>query len=158
MANTSFTSKFTAAEVRAFNAIQKVLKADSREKKDLTAKEYYKPTTVLPFMQYFAMLKEKGGFTAQFGLDSVANGGSIKLSEKGRVTLFLEYADGAQGRETNFSFSVKLSTRIAELLGDTDFRSLGANGGIIALRDASPCWGKAFVGVNKTSGLTQVFN
>ncbi len=149
------TSSLTSTERKAFNAIKKNLKKNSRAKKELTAQEYY--TNCMPLLKFFKEIREEdGNFTVALGLNSVENGGTIGSSANGRCTLWVNYVDEVDGpQEDNWTFSEKLSKRILDLHGDKDYRSL-ENGGYLAVTDCVPLLIKAFVGTHKKTKATGI--
>ena len=138
-----------ATNTRALNALYAVMNANATEVQELTSGEFYKNKQSI--FDFLAFLRNKGNFVSTLGLTSVAEGGTVRTSENGRCTIFFRYADGNKSKDGKLVVSEKLSKRMVELGGDTDFRSM-PEGGVEALRTMYPLLTKAFAGVHKDTG------
>tara|TARA_R100001369_G_scaffold45736_1_gene71947 strand:+ start:1844 stop:2281 length:438 start_codon:yes stop_codon:yes gene_type:complete len=137
----------SATQTRAFNAIFSTMDSSSRKVVKLSSKEYFKHT--ISVFDYITKLREtKGDFTSTLGLNSVDNGGTIRMSENGRCSIWFNWADN----EASVTVSSKLSERMLKLCGDTDFRAV-EGGGVEALRTCYPLFTEAFFGIHKDTGV-----
>lgn len=139
----------TASNTRAFNAIFNELVSSARTVETLSSAGYYK--NKLSIFDFLKGLREKGNFVSTLGLNSADNGGTVRLSEGGRATIWFSWDD----KEASVTVSKALSQRMVELCAGTDFRSM-PNGGVEALRACYPLLTKAFVGQHKQTGATMV--
>ena len=136
----------SATNTRAFNALFSTMTANSRKVETLSSAEFFK--NKLSIFDFLKQLREKGNFVSSLGLNSVADGGTVRTSEGGRCSVWFSWDDN----EASFTVSASLSKRMVELCGDTDFRAQ-SNGGVEALRTCYPLLTKAFVGQHKESGV-----
>ncbi len=139
----------SATSTRAFNSLFNDFDNGAKKVETLSSGEYFK--NKLPVLDFLHKLREKGDFVSSLGLDSVANGGTVRQSENGRVSIWFEWTRGSETVQNNITVSSSLSERMLSLCGDTDFRSQ-PNGAQEALRLCLPLLAKAFVGQHKSSG------
>ena len=135
----------TASNIQAFNALHSALESNSRKVETLSSAEYFKSKQSI--FEFLKGLREKGNFASSLGLNSVADGGTVRTSENGRCSIWFSWDDN----ESAVTVSASLSKRMVELCGDTDFRSQ-PNGAVEALRTCYPLLTKAFVGIHKETG------
>ena len=138
----------SATSTRAFNSLFKDFNSSAKKVETLSSGEYF--TDKLPVLDFLHKLREQGDFVSSLGLDSVANGGTVRQSENGRVSIWFEWSRGSETVQNSITVSKSLSERMLSLCGDTDYRSL-PNGAQEALRLCLPLLAKAFVGKHKAS-------
>ena len=137
----------SATQTRAFNAIFSALDSSSRKVEKLSSKEYFKNR--ISVFDFITQLREKNGdFTSTLGLTSAAEGGTVRLSENGRCSIWFNWADN----ESSVTVSSSLSERMVAICGDTNFRAT-EGGAVEALRTCYPLLGEAFFGIHRDTGI-----
>ena len=109
----------------------------------------------LDLVSFLKQLGEREGFehfTSSLGLNSFDDGGTVRVTDGGRVTIWIQWEANNETLEAPITVSASLSERMLKLCGDTNFRAM-ANGGLEALRICYPLLTKAFVGTHKETGL-----
>jgi HAD superfamily hydrolase (TIGR01509 family) len=109
----------------------------------------------LDLVSFLKQLGEREGFehfTSSLGLNSFDDGGTVRVTDGGRVTIWIQWEANNETLEAPITVSASLSERMLKLCGDTNFRAM-PNGGLEALRICYPLLTKAFVGTHKKTGL-----
>ena len=140
----------TAQQTKAFNAIFANLKATSKKTETLSSEKYFK--NKLSIFTFLERLRAEGNFTCTLGLNKASEGGTLKVSENGRCSVWFE----GNGWTNNITVSEAISKRMVELCGDENFRANYVDGGLEAMRKCYPLLTKAFVGEQKSTGITMI--
>ena len=123
-----------------------------------SAEEHF--TNVQELLPYLTELQKgfvKKGYTLAYslGLASAENGGGLLTSGSGRASLYITATKGADALELRLTLTERLTKKVAEVLGDQNFRAdYGDQAGQAAIRAALPVIAGRKFGIHaETNGL-----
>ena len=126
-----------------------------------SSEEYFEQVTdLLPYLTELQKGFVETGYTVSYslGLASAQDGGSLLVSASGRGSFYISATKGAEMLELRLTLTERLTKKVAEVLGDQNFRAdYGDQAGQAAVRTALPVIGNRRFGKHTETGAMFIF-